>query len=370
MGRIPRVMHVIYGLQVGGRETLLLGLLPVLKDQGVDVALHVLSKGGPLEEEALGLGIDAYVDPDARLGVSRGKLVRLYGQLRRVRPDVVHIHLPDSWVWQAAAEIAWGPRILLHFHMRDMHYSRLNRWRHGFWARRADATVACSEALRDHYVRLYRLDPSRAITVRNGVDVSRFSVRYRDGAERQAGTADRPLVLGSLGRLHEQKGYDVLLHALAQIDVTPACRLSICGTGSQESELRRLASELGSSDRVSFDSIAPAQVPGFLQTCDLYVQPSRWEGLPIALLEAMASGLPVVASDVEGVREAVLHERTGLLVPPGDPGTLAQAIRDMLASPGDRARMGNAGRERAVDHLSIESMARQLMEFYSKLVVR
>jgi 2-polyprenyl-3-methyl-5-hydroxy-6-metoxy-1,4-benzoquinol methylase len=171
---------------------------------------------------------------------------------------------------------------------------------------------------------------------------------------------ERPLVLFA-GRLAAQKGVDLLLAALAGCAV-PA-HLILCGRGPDEAALRRQAQLLGLMDRVSFlghQEDLPAIMPAF----DLLVMPSRWEGFGLAAVEAMAAGLPVVASRCDGLAEVVENEVTGLLVPPGEVAPLAAAMERALSSPGEAAGWGAAGRKRAHELYSARSMALQVMESY------
>jgi glycosyltransferase involved in cell wall biosynthesis len=201
-------------------------------------------------------------------------------------------------------------------------------WTHA-WARlayqSAARVLANSEDLRRRLIEFYRLDPQQVVTQYNLRDLGRLD------ALAGAGTPPRPatdLHLVTVGRLAPQKGHDILLHALK--DVVHAhgwsAHLTILGQGPLDQELQRLAATLGLADRVAFLGYQANPYP-YIQQADLFVLPSRYEGLPNALIEALALGTPVLAADCPtGPREVLEDGRLGELVAPGDPQALAMAI--------------------------------------------
>jgi glycosyltransferase involved in cell wall biosynthesis len=157
---------------------------------------------------------------------------------------------------------------------------------------------------------------------------------------------ERPLIL-SAGRLHPKKGLDVLIRAAAQLrDSGVEFDLVIAGEGSERPALERLVGALALEERVRLPGWVP-DVAAFLAEGDLFAMPSHQEGCPLVLLDAMAAGLPVVASDIDGVRDIVTSERLGVLTPPGDPAALAVAIRRLLRDPGGADALGRAARDAA-----------------------
>jgi glycosyltransferase involved in cell wall biosynthesis len=200
----------------------------------------------------------------------------------------------------------------------------------------------------------------------NGVDVDRFPV-----------AVDRPAVIAALGlpagarllivvaKLYRQKGHAVLLRALTASDLPADLHVILLGEGPERAALTAEVARIGMSDRVHFLGDRP-DVPALLASSDLFVLPSLWEGLPMALLEAMASMLPVVATDVAGSRQVVVDGESGLLVPPGDAGALASAIRLLLADPVLAGTMGTAARERVVSSFSGAAQAARHAELYAR----
>jgi glycosyltransferase involved in cell wall biosynthesis len=175
-------------------------------------------------------------------------------------------------------------------------------------------------------------------------------------------TTSGPIV-GTLARLDAIKGLDILLRALAEL---PGVTAVLVGEGEERDRLAKLAEALGVAERVLFVGWSE-QARDHLTTFDVYVLPSRFEAVSASIIEAMFAGLPVVATNVGGVRDVVVHGETGLLVPPEDPAALARAVRGLLEDPTRRQQMGRAGRARAVERFTAASMAAQYEAVYAEL---
>jgi glycosyltransferase involved in cell wall biosynthesis len=146
----------------------------------------------------------------------------------------------------------------------------------------------------------------------------------------------------------------------------PQVRFTIVGYGNERDSLRELASKLGVESRIEFTG-ASGSVKDVYHGFDVFVLSSRHEGFANVIIEAMASGLPIVATDVGGAREAIEEGQTGFVVPPGDPEVLAERVGQLLADPALRCRMGRVGRERAVSQFSLEAMVRRYEDLYDEL---
>jgi glycosyltransferase involved in cell wall biosynthesis len=227
--------------------------------------------------------------------------------------------------------------------------------------RRAARVLATSPNFAAHSPALRRVASCVAI-VPLGVDVSRFSPGSRAGG--------RPPVLLFVGRLRHYKGLDVLLHALARLEA--GLRLVIAGDGPRRAPLQALAAELGLGSRVDFIGDVPdADLPALYQSAGIFVLPStsRAESFGTVLVEAMASGLPCVTTEIgSGTSFVVQDAQTGCVVPPRDPATLAGALARLAADPGLRARMGAAGRRRAVENFSLEGMLAAVQAVYDDVL--
>ncbi len=206
------------------------------------------------------------------------------------------------------------------------------------------------------------------MVIANGVDVNRF--RPRSVGEE----ADAPVRFIYVGRLEPVKGVDLVLQAATLLRSAlpggaPAWSLTLAGDGSQRAALEAQAHALGLADRVRFLGTRQ-DVANLLSSNDVLVLPSRWEGMPNVALEAMACGLPVIATAVGGTPEVVAHRETGILVPPEQPLALAQAMAVLLADASLREKMGQAGRRRVETEFSIDTAVARTEALYRELLAK
>jgi glycosyltransferase involved in cell wall biosynthesis len=222
----------------------------------------------------------------------------------------------------------------------------------------AGAVVANSKGLR---LLATKFESRQSIQIiPNGVDLQRFNLPEKRNW-------DHPRMLLT-GRLVYQKGVDVLLQALSALQHLP-WSLSLVGDGPHRPELESLAVEYGIRERISFTGwLDGIELAKQYQSANLFVFPSRHEGMPNAVLEAMASGLPVIASQIAGSEELVLPDETGLLVPADDVDALRSALQSLLPQPSRRKRMGAAGRQRVEQHFTWTQVARQYLAMLQEMV--
>jgi len=269
-------------------------------------------------------------------------LVRL---LRSARPRLVHV--TDVWPQALiAARLARVPRVLVTHHTpelprRDNVAGRL--WQRLGWAARPEV-IYTSEADRERDGR----SPSHVVTL--GIDVERFA----SGCAALPKQEGRPLV-GNVARLAAQKDHRTLLGAAA---LMPEADFAIAGEGELRDELERAA---GPNVRLLGRR---SDVPDVLASLDVFAFPSLYEGLCLAVIEAQAAGVPVVATAVGGIKETVVDGETGLLVPARDPEALAAAIRWLLEHPTEAGRLADEARRRAVERYSLQRMIDETLALY------
>ena len=353
-------------LNVGGAEELILGMTRQLPAVGVEPGVVAISRRGPIAEEIARAGVSVHDlpgQPGPRDPAAFARLVRL---LRRERPDVVHTFLLNATLYgRLAAIIARIPVVLA----AEQNVYRDKRWRHArFEQLLAAATfrvVACCRTVGDYYARQVGVPRRKIAVVYNAV---RFGPEPT-GADRTAartalGLPGHALVLGTLGRLTEQKGHSVLLRAAADLARRfPQLALIVAGEGPLRSRLETEAEQLGIGDRVRFLGLRRDRATLFA-AMDAFVLPSRWEGLSLALVEAMGVARPVVATSVGGNPEVVDDGRTGLLVAPNDPTALVGAIETLLADAELARELGAAAAREARARFSIEQHVEQLGALY------
>jgi len=360
---------VIPGIdRIAGAERQMIQLAHGLRQRGWRVSVVALSGAGG--SEAAGL-IDAGIG-FLSLGMRKGLAdprgwIRFRRWLRRERPDVVHGHLPHA-AWMARWSRLGAPMRVLVDTLHSSATGPLGRrlgYRWSNWL--SDKVTAVSHAVAEAHLLARMATAEKLAVVANGVDVKRWrpDAQMRAGVRRELGLDGAFLWLAA-GRLDPVKNYPTLLRAMA--NVPEPVRLMVAGAGPLESELRQMARDLGLEQRVRFLGFEP-NVCRLMQAADAFVLSSRCEGLPMAILEAAACGLPVVATDVPGTREAVVDGETGLLAEPENADALRNAMtRMMQGTPAERDAMGKRAREMVVDRFSLDKVLDRWEYVYEDLL--
>ena len=338
----------------GGAEEALAILLTGLGESGWrPTLLHsVRPRLDPLLERIVPFGIASRVVPAMPEGLrGAARAVGLARILRAERPDVFHAHLtwPFGCKWAlAAACVARVPAVVATAQLFvDVSVGPSRRAQVWALARRVDRIIAVSGHTRQRYHDALGWPLERLTVVPNAVDVERFAGPPDPGVrEELEDGSGRPIALVP-ARLEEQKGHRHLLEAARRL---PGVRFLCAGDGRLRDELIAGADRLGVADRVTFLGFR-RDMDVLLGACDLVVLPSLYEGLPLTLIEAMAAGRAVVATDIGGTRELVVDGATGILVPPRDPAALASAVQRVAGDDSLARRLGSAGRERSVQSL-------------------
>jgi glycosyltransferase involved in cell wall biosynthesis len=276
-------------------------------------------------------------------------LIDIVRYVRRHRIDIIHTHLLAADIMGRMAGWLTGRPVVstIHNNRTDLDEEpRRRQWMERWTARlMARRLVVVSELLRDEIRTWFGLAPDRVITIANGVDTARFhrdSSFDRTAVRRALTGGDYPLIT-NVARLVPQKAQHHLLEAARIVLATaPDVRFVLLGDGPLRADLEAQAAALGISDKVIFAGFRP-DVPDVLAASDVFVLSSLWEGMPVALLEAMAAGCTAVATDVGGVAQVLQNEVTGLLVPPGDPAALAAALLRCITDPAYARQLGAAG---------------------------
>ncbi|MBA4031207.1 MAG: glycosyltransferase [Planctomyces sp.] len=366
----PRILMVITELDRGGAEQQFVQLALGLQERGWKVRAVCL---GPRAELCVPLettGIEvAWLDARGLLSAGR-VLWRLRRHILEFRPDLVQTFLFHANIlgrlaarWAGVRKIVCGLRVA----EKRAHWHGTIEW---LTASLVTCWVCVSEGVRSHARDVWRLPADRLVVIPNGLDVSKWrSVTPIDRASlRIPANAE---VLLSVGRLDYQKGIDLLLQAFATVSrERPLARLVIAGEGPLRPQLESLANGLPhGADRVHFLG-QRADIPALLAMCDLFVLASRWEGMPNALMEAMAAGKPCVATRVEGIPELLRQGEAGWLVDGENETALAATIQAALSDPTARQAFGRAAQEISVKDFTADSMIDRYAQLYAELESR
>jgi len=359
------VVHFTDAPIFGGAEQMILNLFAGLDRRRWNPVLlhHSDVRAGELIEGSRRLDVPT-------LEIPRSQATRRIRQyLRETRPAIFHAHLnwplacSDGLVGAAMARI---PRVVATQQLFVRLQSRRRILRHKLLSLFVDRYIAVSHQMAGMLRPVCFFAGRKIRVVHNGIPLAPFE-RAAAGERREilSGGADKPIVL-TLARLARQKGIGHLIDAAVRV---PQALFLIAGEGPERVQLEELASARGIRNRVVFLGHR-RDVPELLASCDLFVLPSLYEGLPVSVLEAMAAGKPIVATRIGGTDEVIQDGQTGLLVPPADPESLAQAIQRVLTDRLLAQRLGAEARARVRKEFSAETVAARTVEIYEELMKR
>ncbi len=371
-GRI-RVLHVLSTLLPGGSEISVLRLLAALDRSRYDFRVAFLRDDPILRSDFEEIGA-AVVPMGPCAGFDPPCWLRLRRYVARERIQLVHTHMDVADFHGALAARLGGARAVVSTKHAPDEFRGRRTWKRPpflLLERLAyemdDAVVVVSEGLATFLEQTEHLPRRKMVIIGHGVGEPGVAVP-RPEARRELGLASFDPVLGAVGRLSPEKGHLHLLRALPAIAAAfPGAGCVLAGDGRARPELEAEARRLGLGGRVVFLGHR-RDVSRVLAALDLFVQPSVYEGFGLSLLEAMAAGLPVVASRVGGIPEVVDDGESGVLVPPGDAGALAASVIDLLRDPGRGRRLGEIAALRARERHSIALEAAQVDALYARVL--
>lgn len=368
----PRVTHVIDRLGLGGMESVALAVMDATRDRYEHIVIGLRERGElAVRAEAMGVAVESI---DKQAGKDPAAYGRLYRRLRVLAPDIVHSYNIGAIDAALPARLAGCRRIVHAEHGRDAADPNGThakyRWLRRLLAPAISRFVPVSADLARWLTEDIRIPASRIALIRNGIDTARFAPgEVRDVAGLPSADG-RTRIIGTIGRLDPVKGFDDLIEAMARLSRmpdAPPVHLVIVGDGPERARLTERIQALGLEARVTLIGQRD-DAEALLRRFDVYVCASIAEGIALTVLEAMATGLPVIATAVGGNPELVADGETGVLVTPRAPDTLAAALACLLADP-ERARaMGQAGRRRVEAEFSVASMVAGYCALYDDLL--
>ena len=370
-GRLPdrplNVCLMVDNLARAGVETQMLQLVQRIDRSVIEPYLCLLDGTG--QESRAMEPPNCHVE---RLGVKSlrrpstlAKAVRFGKYLRRHKIDIVHPHFQDSMYFAAPIAKLVGVRRVIRFRVNLGYWMRpIDRRLMRFYNRFIDATLVNCKACRDAVIEQEHAPPESISIIPNGVDLAKFE--DSDGNQYSQPREDGKRTIGVVANLRHVKGLDIFIRAAAQVAAQHEnVRFVIAGEGELRSELWTLIGELGLQDRVELPGRID-DVPHFLRGIDIAVLSSRSEGAPNVIMEYMAAGKPVVATDVGGVGEMVGNDQTGVLVSPESPMDLANALDRVLSNSALASRFAQSAREQALAEFGLKTQSQRYAEFYMR----
>ena len=378
--QLPSPVHVLQilgGSAYGGGTEMIHAIVTSLLNAGYSVTL--VASDAKTHRKFAKLGIDVVSIPQMRRAVNPIydviSLVKLIRLIRSGGYDVVHTHTSKAGLLgRFAAWISGVPVIIHHVHGFAFHEfsGRISRWLYQALERAAahwcHSIVSVNNEDREEALRLGIGKHGQVITIENGVNQERFD-QSADGSQvrRELGIDSSGYLVGFIGRLSAQKDPATFLRAAKSISTRiPDAHFVLAGEGPDMERMQQLARDL-SIPNVHFLGFR-RDIPEILAAMDLFVLTSRWEGLPISVLEAMAAGKSIVATNIKGTRELVVDRKTGLLVPAGDPAATACAIAEMHKSPDLARRCAKNASEMAANCYTEDRMQKRILRLYVWLI--
>lgn len=350
-----RITFVVDSAEYGGAEAYVIHLLRHLPDRFACTLVATPPVPGRIAAAVDILNVPLVTVDPVRSKLDLTRLARQTRSILATRPDLVHVNLTtvaNSRHVLGALATSRTPTVATLHIVAPIESGLQTRIMRAAY-RRLTRAIAVSEETKEQLLRDLGVDERAVRVVANGVEERDTPAPGRRGST---------LRIGAVGRLTRQKGFDLLIEAVRRLvadgeDVAAA----IAGDGVDRAALERQAGALVELLGMVED------VPAFLDQLDVFCLPSRWEGLPFALLEAMMAGLPCVAADAGDVASALGD--TGIVVPPEDVDALVRALRRLVASPSERVRLGTAAHARAREHFSVEAMVKSTVDVYAEALI-
>jgi sugar transferase (PEP-CTERM/EpsH1 system associated) len=366
-----RILHITFSIDRGGLETFALHLCRGIKGK-FEPIICTLSSRGDLEEDFARLGVPTYHVIKSE-GIDPLLPIKLALLMRRLRIGLVHTHNVAPLIYGGLAAFITGVPLVHTEHSRLPKGRNRLRLAERVMSFKASKIVAVSGCVADQLREEQGLPGHKLTVIPNGIDTEPFrrARREREKVRAELGIEKREIAIGTVGRLVPVKDQTTLIQAFGLIKAKGgrAVKLIIVGDGPERKKLERTAEEIGVRKDVLLLGMRD-DVPRLMAAMDIFVLSSLDEGLPLAILEAFAGGVPVVATDVGGVGEAVKHGVNGLLVPPLSPQAMAASCLKLIQEPEMRERFSAEARRAAFDRFSLKRMVEAYEAVYEEAMGR
>ena len=372
-----RILKVVPTLMCGGTETQFMTLSRRLDPGRFDLEFACLRRWGPFVQELAErrIPLAEYQVATFRSVQALAQQARLVRHIARRGIAIVHAYNFYGNVFAVPPARLAAPVVIASIRDCAPYLTAMQKRVQRYACQFADCVLVNATAVKD-WLMAEGYDSSKIVVIRNGVDLSGFAEQGDPGAiRREFGLAPTTPLVAVVSRLTRLKGLENLLEAAAMLKPRyPSARFVVVGETSPMEvpylgELKQLADRLGVGDRVIFTG-RRSDVPALLSSVNVSVMPSLNEALSNVLLESMGAGAPTVATRVGGTPEALVHEQSGLLVPPGDSRAIADAVGRLLDNPSLAARLGQSARTLVKDRFSVDRMVQSTQDLYTELLAR
>lgn len=367
---MKKILFVSTSSGIGGAEKTLFTLATLLDPKKCKVvAIVSLKPKGHYAKKLEAAGLPVYtLDVENRAGLhDLHKLARI---IHETKPDIVHAIMYQAIELSRAVrklgyaefQLVSSPRV--HYRTRGSFSLLIDR----YLKSADDLLISECESSRKYLIEKLGYLKSATTTIHNGTDIAGWPISKKDREKHREDLRleDKDILIGAIGRLSEQKGHLYLLEAISKLKSSHPVKCVLIGEGPMRGFLEDMARKLGLGDIVTFAG-EQENIPGWLSALDIFALPSLWEGLPNALLEAMALGLPVVATRVDGIPEAVSHDISGVLCNPKDPQALFIPLQDLIVDAEYRARLGDSAKMVVNEHFKLADMIGKYEKAYEQI---
>jgi glycosyltransferase involved in cell wall biosynthesis len=367
------ILHILPGLWVGGVQSQLLTVLGNYDRSRFCPIVCSLSGSGAIGRKMEDIGVEVVCLNKFGHGLDLTIIVDLYRLMKKREIMIVRTHQYHANLYgRIAANLAGVPCIIASIHNiynrdRKIHRRMINR----FLAGLTDKIIAVSETVGRDIMKYDSIPKDKIMVIYNGIEINRFLQMSNGSSVRMEFNIPSSVpVIGIVGRLVHQKGHKYLLEAMVRIKARfPGSLLLIVGDGPLKGELTAYATAQGLGEDVIFAG-SRMDIPDLLAAIDIFVFPSFREGLGNALLEAMAAGKPIIATDIAPMREIINSAEVGILVPPKDSGALASAIEVLMSDSVRAEALGSAARSRALSFFDIKNTVNNYTGLFEDIMRR
>jgi glycosyltransferase involved in cell wall biosynthesis len=367
--RKVKLAQITHDLAIGGLQQVVVNICRTIDREKFDVIVICLRALGAFVPEVERMGIRVRLVPQKHKGTDYFSFLKLTNILKEEKIEVIHTHNTQPFFDGTIAGLLAGVKTIVHTdHARDFPDKRRYMFAEWLMSHFASKIVGVSEHTSKNLMKYEMISPRKIVTIPNGIYGPQYDIKIdKEKKRRELNIQGSGPIIGLGVRLTEQKGITYLLKAMPEvIRVFPEITLVIAGQGPLEEPLNKEAVDLKIGKNVLFAG-PRLDIPELLKLFDLYVLPSLWEGLPMVLLEAMAAGCPILATDVGGVCMAVQNGENGSLIEPRNPKALSSEIIRLLSNEDLRERYSQNGIELFREKFSAEVMTRNYEKLYLRI---
>jgi len=369
-----KILHLITGSSIAGAENVVLTLAKGMKSSQFESEICTLTSEGDLHNKAEQIGIKTYALGYKNILSLPKVVIKLIILLHKINYYIINTHLSQaSVIGIIVGRLVKIPCIIETRHYSDYMYkygNKMKQWLDKETVNMADHVIVVSNAGKEVLKNMEGVKEEKITVIYNGTSIDKFrpyNIKQRRQI-RENLKIEEKIILSYTGRLRPEKGHQYLLEAIFEIkDQYTNIVLLLIGDGVLRSDLEALTRQLNIENKVRFLGDRK-DIPELLSATDIYVHPSVVEGFGISIIEAMAAGLPVIATNVGGIPEIITNGENGILVPPENPQALAEAISDLIEHPDKRKALAENGKQRVVTNFTDEIMVKKYMEVYRNII--